>query len=573
MLLQNVVDRLLARRPDAQLIFAGPNISNPGVFGEILEISLLRQVRTRSPAVLQNLITVNTRSPLRTLSLARMSGEGRQPLGETPVGRALPSVRERLVRVAERFGRGKPSIVYANGPADAEKVALGLAEVSHEIAEDGRIAELVSLVKLAVHDHYDLARCLPRRVGLHYGRIPALVRRAIEAAFAEGTVRFLVTTSTLIQGVNFPAANLFVCKPRKGGSDPLDASEFWNLAGRAGRLGREFQGNVFLIDYDDWDTRPADQGNEVEVQSALKRTLGRDLTALIDCALEADPARESGTVADIEAAFARLLSDFTLDRIGTTLDRCGVPAPDRERLIAALGVARRRVNLPAAVLAASPTVSPLRQQRLANYLTSELSGGGTKRLAELLPRHPRDEDAFRYLCEVFRICHEQILSFTPPKLHVRMAAIALKWMRGEPLPAIIDENHRRSGGADIGASIRNTLRDIEEDVRFKYFRLTICYISVLAYVLGTTGHSEYLRSLPALPSFLEVGASDPTMVSFVSLGLSRVVARILTDRTMEKDMDEGRALAWLRSQDLSILLGSSLMRAEVERVLANAPTG
>lgn len=85
------------------------------------------------------------------------------------------------------------------------------------------------------------------------------------------------------------------------------------------------------------------------------------------------------------------------------------------------------------------------------------------------------------------------------------------------------------------------------------------------------GHPEYARKLPPLPGFLEVGASDPTMISFVGLGISRFVASFLTDQTLNKRMDEPTALAWLRGQDLDAMLGSGLMRLDVQRALANAP--
>jgi hypothetical protein len=60
------------------------------------------------------------------------------------------------------------------------------------------------------------------------------------------------------------------------------------------------------------------------------------------------------------------------------------------------------------------------------------------------------------------------------------------------------------------------------------------------------------------------------MVSFIGLGISRVVARVLTEQTMEKEMDPARALDWLRKQDFQTILGSRTMRSEVERTLANA---
>src|SRR5258708_805106 len=221
------------------------------------------------------------------------------------------------------------------------------------------------------------------------------------------------------------------------------------------------------------------------------------------------------------------------------------------------------------VIAASPTVSAIRQQRLAAYLTSEIKGGGIPRIKELIPHHPRDPDSFKVLSEIYRICHDRILTLVLPRLHIRMAAISLKWMRGEPLPEIIDENHRRNGGK-LSSNIRGTLNDIEQEIRFKFLRLTSCYIAVLAHVLESSGHLEYLSSLSPLPTFLEMGASDQTMISFINLGVSRMTARTLTELLMDKEMGPTAALEWLKRQDIQTIASSPIVRADIERALANA---
>lgn len=573
MLLHNVVDSFIARHPAAQLIFAGPNIGNLSAFQETFHLEKVAHVRSRAPSVVQNLIVVNTRTGIKgQLALEKFASDSRHELGHANIGHALPSIKERLVRVAERFGAERPSIVYANGPADAEGVALGLADVFSKVEPSDRLKELAEFVKVAVHKEYDLARCLLHGVGYHYGRIPALVRRGVESAFADGEIRFLVTTSTLIQGVNFPARNLFVCHPKKGKTNQMNAGEFWNLAGRAGRLGKEFQGNIFLIDYDGWPSALANESSEIEVVSHLSSMLGKSPAELEACALEDNPQRETPERADMEAAFARLLSDQMQGRLPETLARHNVSAEWQERLAKAMEVAQRKITLPLAIIASSPTVSALRQERLARYLSSEIKGGGIPRVKELLPQHPRDPDSFKALSEIYRICHEHLLTLIVPKLHVRMAAISLKWMRGEPLPEIIDENHKRSGGK-LSSSIRNTLNDIEQEVRFKYLRLTSCYIAVLAHVLKSSGHPEYLSGLSSLPSYLEMGASDQTMISFINLGVSRMTARILTEGLMNKEMGPEAVLAWLKQQSLGSLGLSSIVLADIERALLNATAG
>jgi hypothetical protein len=70
-----------------------------------------------------------------------------------------------------------------------------------------------------------------------------------------------------------------------------------------------------------------------------------------------------------------------------------------------------------------------------------------------------------------------------------------------------------------------------------------------------------------LPLYLEVGASDKTMISFVSLGLSRVTAMKLNDLSARKDLDAAGALNWLRRRPLATLGLSPLLLAEVNQIL------
>ena len=107
------------------------------------------------------------------------------------------------------------------------------------------------------------------------------------------------------------------------------------------------------------------------------------------------------------------------------------------------------------------------------------------------------------LSEIYRICHEQIMTLFVPRLHLRMAAISVKWMRGDPLPEIIDENHKRTGGK-LSSDIRTTLNDIEQEIRFKYFRLTACYIAVWPTFLRPRGTLNILVAYQRFPLILKL---------------------------------------------------------------------
>ena len=86
-------------------------------------------------------------------------------------------------------------------------------------------------------------------------------------------------------------------------------------------------------------------------------------------------------------------------------------------------------------------------------------------------------------------------------------------------------------------------------------------------ILESAGFTDLVTSIPALPLYLEVGASDKTMISFISLGISRVTAMKLNEQSARKDMDHIAAKEWLRSRPLETLGLSALLLAEVKAVI------
>ena len=116
---------------------------------------------------------------------------------------------------------------------------------------DTELVELADLARKGVHPNFLLAPLVERGVAFHYGNMPSLLRVEVERLFRCGTIRFLVCTSTLIEEVNLSCRTIVLRGPRKGIGHPMEAHDFWNLAGRAGRWGDEFHGNIICIDPQD----------------------------------------------------------------------------------------------------------------------------------------------------------------------------------------------------------------------------------------------------------------------------------------------------------------------------------
>ncbi|WFU39517.1 DEAD/DEAH box helicase [Bradyrhizobium sp. CB82] len=541
-LLQGVIDELIARKADTQLLFASPTISNLEVFGHMTGRSDIRPQFTSEATVSQNFIEVEVTGVKHgDVALFARDGENRNEIGKARLGQTLASKIDCLVHLSHRFGSEKQSIVYADGQADAEKIALQISALragkdDHQPASQA-LQELSNLAKEAVHSKYGLAATVLNGVGFHYGNIPTVLRNAIEQTFSAGQLQYLVCTSTLLAGVNMPAQNIFMHSPQRKKSTPLQSIDFWNLAGRAGRLRKEFQGNIYLLNYQDWKEKPLSGPRLSPIIPAMQQAVdlrGSDLTAVIDDTSTATISAK----AELETAFVRLLSDYKSGRIATTLDRSytSPSLTSRQQLETALSQADKRISLPAKLLRLSPTISAHRQQDLHDHLTSTIASGSRSVARSFLPAHPREGAAFDSYVKVLDLLHRTILPKANSEKQNRFFAVMLlKWMQGIPIPELIDDRARFQK-ASISTHIRATLELVEKELRFNYVRAFGCYSAILAHVLSARGLNDLAASIPSLALYLEVGASDKTMISFVTLGLSRMTAKRLNSLCPNKSL-------------------------------------
>lgn len=578
-ILISVLEELLRRNAQAQMFFACPNVSNPEVFGRLFALRNYRHHRSRDVTVAQNLIHLDIpdSDPLRIdVSLNR---DGRRLLlGSLRLEEEITTIRQMTVRLSHKLGQGGQTLVYAGGPAECQTLATDLMrlerariEAEGTSAPSEQRAQLSAFVKEGVHPQYALADAVLAGVGFHYGAMPPPVRRAIEDAFREGDLKFLVSTSTLLHGLNLPARSLFLNRPRRDSVTPLGAVDFWNLAGRAGRLGKEFEGDVYLIDYDRWPSDPLTGKREVRISSTLDVHVRDRASELVDYI--SDPERRPDRKGNdpFENTFTKLFSDYRAGRLDETMERIEVPADAdvHARLADALAGAEAVVTLEESILRANPTVSVYRQQRLYDHLLKVIDTHGPD---QLMPIHPQNKGAYGRLAVIFKTCHDQIFQWRPKdRRHFRAAVFSLPWMRGDPLSRIIDSHFKfevkRSPLYTMDRAILATLKTIEGEVRFTYVRLVGCYNTLLRQALVNKGHHDLAEHIVPIPLFMEVGACSDTMISFIGMGLSRISSRELTRAARRLNLSPAEAKGWILSQDIEALGISPIIRREVDRVL------
>lgn len=135
---------------------------------------------------------------------------------------------------------------------DTIRNVWNMARIAAESMEvPGRLPDEVKLVQgflqAEVGEDFELVSLLRKRVGVHHAGLPDEARSLIEWLAEEGHLRVLCATTTIAQGINFPVSSIFISRaehPNRRGPIPMTPREFWNLAGRAGRVGQDSVGVV-----------------------------------------------------------------------------------------------------------------------------------------------------------------------------------------------------------------------------------------------------------------------------------------------------------------------------------------
>jgi len=128
-------------------------------------------------------------------------------------------------------------------------------------------------------DAYPLRDLLSYGIGVHHAGLSDDVRCLMEWLFEENELRFLVATTTIAQGVNFPVTGVVMASHQYPFGVDMPPEDFWNIAGRAGRTGQGSLGIVALVAESD--------SKAALLRDFIKRQAGDLNSALIAMAREA----------------------------------------------------------------------------------------------------------------------------------------------------------------------------------------------------------------------------------------------------------------------------------------------
>lgn len=235
---------MLKERPFVHIYFSSPVIPNPDIYLELTNFynqdgNKVSGRSFRFSPVIQNKIylDLNQKTAYVVNALSNQL---------VPCGNLLDGVSDKLGAVT-RLG-GKCNLIYVSS---ANKAVIYAMELCQRIGTctnkiEPELNAIAKQIEQKIHKEYYLARMIRHGIAYHIGALPAEIRAKIESLLRKGLIKYCFCTSTLLEGVNVPADNLFVFDNKKGPS-AMSTIDAFNLIGRAGRVTLNEMGNVYIL--------------------------------------------------------------------------------------------------------------------------------------------------------------------------------------------------------------------------------------------------------------------------------------------------------------------------------------
>jgi replicative superfamily II helicase len=225
-----------------KIFFSAPLISNPDEFLKLLPQSLTKtyKVFDFSPVNQQKYIMDYEMETIRVyndLSNSFIEIKNKE------------SSNYDLISILKDLGENQKNLVFCESTKEAIELSKKFYDNTEIKEKNDKIEKLKTYIKNEIHKDYYLINLLDKGIAYHIGNVPNSIRKKIERLYKEKEIDTIFCTSTLLEGINLPADNLFIPITKRSKILKNDI-DFKNLIGRVGRIRYNLSGNVFIIPKD-----------------------------------------------------------------------------------------------------------------------------------------------------------------------------------------------------------------------------------------------------------------------------------------------------------------------------------
>lgn len=561
------IEKTLKKYPDIKLYFASPNVSNP----EIL-LSMFRNgkaentFKTQETPVAQNLYFID----LLEKKLSYCLNDEFIPMTQS----ALDDISS-INGVLLRFGQ-RSNLIYCNAKSKAISYAKELA-ANLECSEDKVLKRAASIIRAYIHPDYYLADLIQKEIAYHFGNMPQLIRNLIEDLYRDGHLKYIFCTSTLLEGVNMPTQNLFILDDKKA-KKILRPIDFWNLAGRAGRLAKELQGNVFCVKHDDvsWDKPSFFKEKDIQLVPTIYERIDHNLKKIEKIIQEQEI---SGT--DIEQKILKYIANIIC--IDTLEPKNGYKSPiitalierNKTKIIELAKSKSAQNETPYLILSANESI----ELKTQNSAYKQLKYLHAQKRNILLPAQINYPNILETLTKLYSWNDKYLGKENSLKY---FAMLMNKWINNSSLSQIISESidyfhaHNRklrinngdlvdfdkNDKTHINALIGNIIDEIEIVLRFQLEKYFNHYHMMVKNILGEDNAGENWAML------LEYGTQNREIIALQNMGLSRYSAQkifkecrgaFISENGQLKKVDKHKVLSKLQKDSIEYIEAQKLL--------------
>lgn len=523
----SAIEQTISKNPEARLFFSSPNLSNPEIFNILFYRKDASVYRNTEGATTQNMYFID----LLNSSFSYVNTEKRTLEKIDEISNTYTNTND----VIYKLNNGKSKIIYCGGiesTLERTRSFINYLKINKKKRKHLNL-EISSEIRNFVHDNYELAEAINYGVAFHFGNLPQSIRDLIEHHFKIGNIDYLFCTSTLLEGVNLPARSVFILTHKKGPS-PLESVDFWNLAGRAGRLSMELSGDIFCIRDDNklWNKKAVDNillsdKNNISLKPSFyiedeKRL--NDLHHIITTG-------KTGNIKNAE--FLRTLGDMI--RIDTLRDSKELPlisyfqSSGKSEILLSAEKSTENITMPMNILLANSHIAIDSQyhafKKIKSLTVKELK----------LSWQPTYEEIKEKLNLIFDIYQVEKFATGRERLYLNSipyyAVLLFQWIRGNSLQEIISGAiaYRKNKSiyikntpvlfdsenpAHLTALVNETIKDIELRVGYQLQNYFSHYCQLLNYVLQGNPGANWSQ-------FIEFGSNEPIVWHLQMMGFSR----------------------------------------------------
>lgn len=564
----------MAERKSIKLFFSSPNIPNSDIFLTLFDKSTNEQMVIKEAPVAQNRFFIDFVSRTETMFTEFENDYIFEGFGNY----------HNLNELLQALGSGKKNIIYCNSIDDTINFALDFSKCV-QYKKDTRIDDVIKLIQQYLHKDYYLIDCLKKGVAFHFGKLPQRIRECIEELFEEKVIDYIFCTSTLLEGVNLPAQNIFILNNTIGTRKFTDI-DFWNLAGRAGRLSKELSGNIICVRLDSskWKTKEDDIKiiREKVIHDVSPTILKgeENFYKNIENSLTGKPfTRAKPTQSQIETwnHYANIVYYQEIAKADSLL-KSNFMKKNHKTAKKVLSTIEKNNQIPDYILEQSTSIKPIYQNNIWKSLQDTESAFSDEITYA---------SCYEMLEKMYKIYHwdsEEAIGRNPlirNKEQLKYYThLMYDWISSKPLNIIIINMisyHKRAGyiwhgyekvyfdsknKEHINWVINNLISDIDSRLRYKIKNYFSNYFLLVSNKNGIEVAGKDWSQ------YLEYGTTDKTIIDLQNIGLSRHVAMIIKENYEDVLVYDDQELANIDFKMLFQIIDKQKFKHEYNELIA-----